>query len=154
MTRRRRRMTLIIAGLATLSVAALLVLTALEDSIVFFYSPSDVVEKNVPSHQTIRVGGLVADESVTRGENDLVGFTVTDGVETVVVRYRGALPDLFREGQGVVVEGQFNDERTFVADSVLAKHDENYMPPEVMDALKEAGTWQGDGAYGAEKDQK
>ena len=154
MTRRRRRMTLIVAGLATLSVAALLVLTALEDSIVFFYSPSDVVEKNVPSHQTIRVGGLVAEESVTRGDNDVVGFTVTDGVEAVLVRYEGALPDLFREGQGVVVEGQFNDNRTFIAENVLAKHDENYMPPEVKEALQEAGTWKGDDAYDAEKDSQ
>ncbi len=144
MTRRRRRMTLIIAGLATLSVAALLVLTALEDSIVFFYSPSDIAENDIAPRQTIRVGGLVAEDSVTHGDDNLVEFTVTDGVESVVVRFAGALPDLFREGQGVVVEGAFDDGRLFQASNVLAKHDENYMPPEVADALKKAGTWQGD----------
>ena len=153
MTRRRRRMTLILAGLATLSLAAVLVLTALEDSIVFFYSPSDIAEKNIPPRQTIRVGGLVADESVKHSDDNLVRFAVTDGVETVAVRFAGALPDLFREGQGVVVEGEFDESMLFVASNVLAKHDENYMPPEVAEALKKAGTWKGEDGYGAAKEQ-
>ncbi len=144
MTRRRRRLTLVIAGLATLSVAALLVLTALEDNIVFFYSPSEVAAREIPAEQLIRVGGLVAENSVKHGAADLVEFTVTDGAETVRVQFSGSLPDLFREGQGVVVEGAFNNTKLFLASNVLAKHDENYMPPEVADALKKGGNWHGD----------
>ncbi len=139
MTRKQRRSVLIGVCLAVLGLAVGLVLFALEDSIVFFYSPSDVSEKNLKPGQRIRLGGLVEEGSVKRGENTTVQFTVTDTAKTVSVMYTGVLPDLFREGQGVVTEGRLGSDGVFVADSVLAKHDENYMPPEVADALKRAG---------------
>ena len=102
-----------------------------------------VVEKGVKPGQRIRLGGLVAEGSVTKaGSGEVTLFDVTDMQNTVQVSYRGILPDLFREGQGVVAEGRFGSDGVFVADEVLAKHDENYMPPEVADALKEAGEWQ------------
>ena len=129
--------------LAVLGLAVGLVLFALEDSIVFFYSPSDVAEKNIKPGQRIRLGGLVLEGSVKRGENATIFFTVTDTAKTIPVSYKGVLPDLFREGQGVVTEGKLNGNGVFVADSVLAKHDENYMPPEVAEALKKQGVWKG-----------
>lgn len=144
MTRKQRRSVLIGVCLAVLGLAVGLVLFALEDSIVFFYSPSDVSEKNLKPGQRIRLGGLVEEGSVKRGENTTVQFTVTDTAKTVSVMYTGVLPDLFREGQGVVTEGRLGSDGVFVADSVLAKHDENYMPPEVAEALKKQGVWQGE----------
>ncbi len=140
--RKRRRLYIVLTGLTMLGVAAALVLTALEDNIVFFHSPSDIQAKAIAPGQHFRMGGLVKERSVTKAENGLVtNFEVTDLDHTVKVSYRGILPDLFREGQGVVAEGSLNPERVFVAREVLAKHDENYMPPEVAEALKKSGKW-------------
>ena len=140
--RKRRRLYIVLTGLTMLGVAAALVLTALEDNIVFFHSPSDIQAKAIASGQHFRMGGLVQEGSVTKAENGLVtNFVVTDLDHTVKVSYRGILPDLFREGPGVVAEGSLNPERVFVAREVLAKHDENYMPPEVAEALKKSGKW-------------
>jgi len=141
MTRRQRRLVLIGSGLAVLTVAAALVLSALKDSIVFFNSPSDIAEKHIQAGTRIRLGGLVKPGSVTRGDNLSVRFDVTDGNRDVPVAYTGILPDLFREGQGVVTEGALDGAGLFRADTVLAKHDERYMPKEVADALKKQGHW-------------
>ena len=143
MTRKQRRSVLIGLSLAVLALAAGLILTALEDSIVFFYSPSDVAEKNIAPGERFRLGGLVEEGSVVRGQGTRINVTVTDTNRTLMVAFDGVLPDLFREGQGVVTEGALNQDGTFVADSVLAKHDESYMPPEVADALKKQGVWKG-----------
>jgi cytochrome c-type biogenesis protein CcmE len=148
MTRKQRRLTLIGAGLGVLGLAAALVLFALKDSIVFFNSPTDVVEKHIAPGSRIRLGGLVKQGTLKRGDNLQVSFEVTDGNKSVPVSYTGILPDLFREGQGVVTEGALNAAGTFKADSVLAKHDETYMPKEVADALKKQGHWKADGGYG------
>ena len=141
MTRKQRRLTMIAAGLAVLALAVGLVVNALRDSIVFFNSPSDVIEKQMAAGTRIRLGGVVKDGSLVRGDNMQVRFIVTDGANDVAVSYQGIVPDLFREGQGVVAEGRIEPGHTFRADSVLAKHDENYMPREVADALKKAGRW-------------
>ncbi len=144
MTRKRRRLVLISSGMIALSAAVALVLIAFEDNLVFFYSPSDLLAEKVPESRALRLGGLVEEDSVKRLADGLtVEFRVTDLANAVPVTYRGILPDLFREGQGVVAEGRFGADGVFVADEVLAKHDENYMPPEVAEALKEAGQWQG-----------
>ena len=145
MTRKQRRLALIGAGLGVLGLAAGLVLFALKDSIVFFNSPTDVVEKNIAPGARIRLGGLVKPGSLERGDNLKVRFEVTDGNKSVPVSYTGILPDLFREGQGIVTEGALDAGGTFKADSVLAKHDEQYMPKEVADALKKQGHWKTDG---------
>jgi cytochrome c-type biogenesis protein CcmE len=142
MTRKQRRLVLIGASLGVLAIAAALVLSALRDSIVFFHSPTDVVEKHASPGTRVRIGGLVKPGSVLRGDNLLVSFTVTDGQTDIGVRYRGIVPDLFREGQGVVAEGELESGGTLAADTVLAKHDERYMPREVVDALKKSGRWQ------------
>jgi cytochrome c-type biogenesis protein CcmE len=144
MTRKQRRLVLIGSGMAVLGVAVALMLNALRDSIVFFNSPSDVVEKHVPVGTRIRLGGLVQNGSLMRGNNMSVRFEVTDGKNGIPVDYQGALPDLFREGQGVVAEGALDGSGTFKADSILAKHDETYMPKEVADALKRSGHWKDD----------
>jgi len=145
MTRKQRRMGVIAMGLVTLGIAAALVLTALEDSIVFFYSPTDLVEKDVPTDRRLRIGGLVKEGSVKKADDGVTTlFAVTDTANTVEVSFRGVLPDLFREGQGIVAEGLFQKAGSFRADEVLAKHDENYMPPEVADSLKRAGMWKGE----------
>lgn len=144
MTRKQRRMTMIAAAGGVLAVAVALILVALSDQIVFFQSPSDIVGKQLPDGQRIRLGGLVEDGSVERGMNAEVRFAVTDTVESVNVVYIGLLPDLFREGQGVVAEGVMKGDGWFHADNVLAKHDENYMPKEVAEALKGKGVWQGE----------
>jgi cytochrome c-type biogenesis protein CcmE len=143
MTRKQRRLVLIGSGAVVLALAAVLVLTALRDSIVFFNSPTDVVEKNVQSGTRIRLGGLVQPGTLERKDVD-ASFDVTDGKNIVRVTYRGILPDLFREGQGIVAEGTLIDTKSFRADTVLAKHDENYMPKEVADALKKQGHWKDD----------
>ena len=143
MTRKQRRLALIGAGLAVLGLAAALVLSALKDSIVFFNSPSDVVEKQIKSGTRIRLGGLVAAGSVERKDLD-ARFAITDGNKTINVSYRGILPALFREGQGVVAEGILQSADAFTAETVLAKHDETYMPKEVADALKKQGHWKDD----------
>jgi cytochrome c-type biogenesis protein CcmE len=141
MTRKQRRLVLIGGSLGVLALAAVLVLTALKDSIVFFNSPSDVVEKNLQPGSRIRLGGLVKPGTLERGEQLAVRFEVTDGNRAIAVRYQGILPDLFREGQGVIAEGTLESGSVFKADSVLAKHDEKYMPKEVADALKKQGHW-------------
>jgi len=145
MTRKQRRLVLIGSALAVLVLAVALVLTALRDSIVFFNSPTDVVEKQIAAGARIRLGGLVKEGSVARGDNLQVRFAVTDGRNTIPVAYTGLLPDLFREGQGVVTEGALDGSGTFKADSVLAKHDENYMPREVAERLKQQGHWKDEG---------
>ena len=117
---------------------------ALEDNIIFFYSPTDLFEKNPDSNQRLRLGGLVAEKSLKKLGDAMITFEVKDAVKTVRVRYKGILPDLFREGQGVVTQGRFVS-GIFEADEVLAKHDENYMPAEVADAIKKSGQWQGNG---------
>jgi cytochrome c-type biogenesis protein CcmE len=144
MTRKQRRLSLLGAALGVLALAVALVLVALKDSIVFFNSPTDVVEKHVKAGQRIRIGGLVKEGSVQRGERLAVRFEVTDGRSTIPVAYQGLLPDLFREGQGIVAEGALDSSGTLKADSVLAKHDETYMPKEVADALKKQGHWKND----------
>jgi cytochrome c-type biogenesis protein CcmE len=146
MTRKQRRAVLITTAVGILGLAVLLVLLALRDTIIFFYTPSDVVEKKIVAGQRFRLGGLVVQGSVKRGGGTSVEFAVTDLLKTITVSYPGLLPDLFREGQGVVAEGRLDASGRFVADSVLAKHDETYMPPEVAKALKEKGVWQGAGA--------
>ena len=140
MTRKQKRLA-VIAGLAVvLAIATALVLTALRDQIVFFYSPSDVVARAVAPGQQIRLGGLVKDGSWTRDGEDNT-FVVTDGGQDLVAHYTGILPDLFREGQGVVAEGSIGPDGRFEATTVLAKHDENYVPKEVVEALKAQGEW-------------
>jgi cytochrome c-type biogenesis protein CcmE len=146
MTRKQRRLILIGSSLGVLGFAAALVLSALKDSIVFFNSPTDIAEKHLAAGTRIRVGGLVKPGSVQRGDKLLVRFEVTDGKSDIPVRYQGIVPDLFREGQGVVAEGKIEGDGV-VADTVLAKHDERYMPKEVVDSLKKAGRWQ-EGANG------
>ncbi len=141
MTRKQRRLTLIGSALAVLGVAVGLVLYALRDSIVFFHPPSEVAEKGLKPGTRFRLGGLVKDGSVARGDGQRVRFVVTDGKGELPVTYIGILPDLFREGQGVVAEGVLQAGGEFRADSVLAKHDETYMPREVADALKKQGVW-------------
>ena len=144
MTRKQRRAILIGTCLGVLALAVGLVLMALRDSIVFFYTPSEVAEKHLDTGQRFRLGGLVESGSLKRGEGTTVSFVVTDKRATMPVTYTGVLPDLFREGQGVVAEGALTSEGVFHADSVLAKHDEKYMPPEVAKKLKEQGVWRGD----------
>ena len=134
-------------ALVVLAIAAGLVLNALRDSIVFFSTPTMAAEKQVPVGKRFRLGGMVEQGSLVRGENLAVSFKVSDGGATLPVTYKGILPDLFREGQGVVAEGALDASGTFKADTVLAKHDENYMPKEVADALKKQGRWQ-EGAGG------
>ena len=141
MTRKQRRLILIGSSLGVLAIAAALVLSAMSDSIVFFNSPTDIAEKHIAPGTRIRVGGLVKPGSVQRGENLHIRFEVTDGKSDVTVRYQGIVPDLFREGQGVVTEGKL-EAGGIAADMVLAKHDERYMPREVSDALKKAGRWE------------
>src|SRR5450755_3175318 len=140
MTRKQRRLILIGGSVGVLALAVGLVLNALSGSIVFFNSPTDVTEKHVAAGTRIR--GLVKPGSLQRGENLRVNFEVTDGKSDVAVRYQGIVPDLFREGQGVVAEGKLEASGTLDADTVLAKHDERYMPREVVDALKKTGRWQ------------
>jgi len=144
MTRKQRRLALIGGAGAVLAVAVGLILTALNDKIVFFRSPAEVAQLNMQPGTRFRLGGLVEDSSVVRGGNQKVSFKVTDGTRSMTVNYTGLLPDLFREGQGVVCEGELQPDGSFAASTVLAKHDENYMPREVSDALKKQGHWQGD----------
>ena len=140
MTPKRRRLWLLLGSLGTLGVAVALVLTALNDNLVFFYSPTQVAEKNVGPERRFRLGGLVEQGSVQK-DGQFVRFTVTDSNKTLKVVYRGILPDLFREGQGVIAEGSIGPDGVFTAREILAKHDENYMPKEVAKAIKESGQW-------------
>jgi cytochrome c-type biogenesis protein CcmE len=149
MTRKQRRLVLIGGGLSVLAVAVALMLNAFRDSIVFFNSPSDVVAKHVEPGTRIRLGGLVKTGSLVRVNGLHVRFEVTDGSREIPVTYQGVLPDLFREGQGVVAEGSLDGAGVFNADTILAKHDESYMPKEVADALKKSGHWKDDYAQRA-----
>jgi len=151
MTRKRRRLLALALGLGLLGAATAMVLAAFNDNLVFFYGPSDLAAKAIAPGRRIRIGGLVETQSLRReAGGSSVDFRVTDGKTDVVVVYDGALPDLFREGQGVVAEGRLRADGVFVATSVLAKHDEKYMPPEVADALKKAGRWQEGGPLPAD----
>ncbi|MCX2723436.1 cytochrome c maturation protein CcmE [Roseibium salinum] len=143
MTRKQRRLTLIGSAGAVLALALGLILYALKGEIVYFQSPTDITRNTIAAGQRIRLGGLVEEGSIVRSDNAQVAFRVTDMENVVSVTYKGILPDLFREGQGVVTEGVVGPDGVFVADSVLAKHDENYMPKEVAEALKDQGHWQG-----------
>ncbi len=146
MTRKARRIRMIAFGATLLAAATLVMGYAFQTSIAFFFSPTELMAEERRPDRLLRLGGLVADGSVVRGASEEVRFDVTDGNATVTVRYAGLLPDLFREGQGVVTEGYWRD-GGFEAVEVLAKHDENYMPKEVADSLKEQGHWQeGQGA--------
>ncbi len=147
MTRRQRRLTMIGCALLVLGFAAGLVLYALRDSIVFFSTPSMAAERHIAPGKRFRLGGLVQPGSLKCGPGPAVAFEVADGSAKLTVAYQGILPDLFREGQGVVAEGALDASGVFRADTVLAKHDENYMPKEVADALKKQGHWKDD--YGA-----
>jgi len=149
MTRKQKRGVLIGGGVATLAVALILVLFALKDSVVFFHTPSDVIEKGVHAGERIRLGGLVEKGSVTH-DGTTVHFKVTDTIKDIPVAFTGVLPDLFREGQGVVTEGVLDGKGNFTADSVLAKHDENYMPREVAKALEAKGVKLGASAHPGE----
>ena len=146
MSPKNARAAMILAGLGFLALAATLALSALEDNIVFFRAPSELAKKPMAAGVALRVGGLVSEGSVKRDGLD-VRFQITDLAHQVDVRFTGMLPDLFREGQGVVAEGRFNASGIFMADTVLAKHDETYMPPEVADALKASGRWQADATH-------
>jgi len=141
MTRKKRRLLLISSALAVLGLALGLVLIALRDNIVFFYGPSELAQKAPRVGQRLRIGGLVKQGSLLREGENTVRFAVTDTKQEVQVTYTGVLPDLFREGQGVVAEGTLGGDKIFHADSILAKHDERYMPREVADALKKQGVW-------------
>jgi len=138
MTPRRKRLAIILGIVASVGVATALVLNAFRSNLVFFYSPSQVAAKEAPVGRTFRLGGLVEQGSVKR-DGVTVRFLVTDTAKTIPVRYDGILPDLFKEGKGVVAQGQVGADGVFVAREVLAKHDENYMPPEAAEALKRAG---------------
>ena len=141
MTRKKRRLTMIGAALCVVGLAVGLSLYALRDSIVFFYGPTEFAQKDPPPGTRLRIGGLVEAGSFKREANETVAFAVTDTKHDIKVVYTGLLPDLFREGQGAVVEGTVEPNGIFKADSVLAKHDERYMPKEVADALKKQGVW-------------
>ncbi|MCV0396205.1 MAG: cytochrome c maturation protein CcmE [Rhizobiaceae bacterium] len=142
MTRKQKRLSVIFGGLAFLGIATGLTFVALGQKTSYFYMPGDLEESAVAPGQRIRLGGLVEKGTVERGQGTRVAFGVTDTQATVRVAYDGILPDLFREEQGVVTEGAFGPDGVFLADSVLAKHDETYMPKEVADSLKEKGVWQ------------
>lgn len=128
-----------------LGFATALMLNAFQENLVFFHSPSEIAENKIPAERRFRLGGLVEENSVVKGQDGVtISFRVTDTAATVPVRFRGLLPDLFRESQGVVADGSLDGDGTFVATEILAKHDETYMPPEVAEALKKAGQWQGE----------
>ncbi|NQV60824.1 MAG: cytochrome c maturation protein CcmE [Alphaproteobacteria bacterium] len=148
MTRKQRRLYIVGGFMLIFAAATALVLMAFEENIVFFYSPSELARKSaeqpIPPDRRLRIGGLVEEGSVQRDADGVtITFRVTDKVDVLPVRFRGLLPDLFREGQGIVAEGSLAANGTFVATEVLAKHDETYMPKEVAEALKKAGQWQG-----------
>jgi cytochrome c-type biogenesis protein CcmE len=149
LTRKQKRLAMIAGFGLVLAAALTLILTGLRDQIVFFRSPTEVMAGKVKQGENFRLGGLVEPGSIVREPNQMVRFRVTDGSNVIAVTYQGLLPDLFREGQGVVAEGRIDQPGHFTASTVLARHDENYMPREVADALKKQGHWQpqkGDGA--------
>ncbi len=142
MRAKHKRLSFVVVGLGLLGAALMLVLVALEDSVTFFYTPSQVAEKKVPPGQRMRLGGLVEEKSVRKLDDGVtVEFKVTDRAKSLTVRYKGVLPDLFREGQGVVAQGALQPDGVFTAATVLAKHDERYVPKEVVDEMKKQGLW-------------
>ena len=141
----RRRLWVVAAVAPVLALAVGLSLYAMRDNVTFFFSPSEATAENAPSGRVIRLGGLVEAGSVTRGVDGEVAFAITDNAATTRILYHGDLPDLFREGQGIVAQGSFQPDRSFRATQVLAKHDENYMPREVADRLKAKGEWRPEG---------
>jgi cytochrome c-type biogenesis protein CcmE len=144
MTRKAKRLTLIFGALAVLGLAAGLIMFALRDNIVFFYTPTQLAEKHPATGARLRIGGLVKQGSLVKGDGRDVSFVITDNEKELATTYTGLLPDLFREGQGVVADGMLASDGKFRADSVLAKHDERYMPRDVAEALKKQGVWQGE----------
>ena len=137
---RKRRLIAVLVIIAGVGLAAIVAFNALQENMLFFVSPNDVEEQSLPTGKRFRLGGLVAMDSVTRADDSLaVMFVVTDGLASIDVRYDGILPDLFREGQGIIAIGELSPDGHFEAAEVLAKHDENYMPPEVADALEKTG---------------
>lgn len=143
MSRKRRRLIAVVLGLGLLGAATAMVLTAFNSNLVFFYSPSDLAADGIGPGRRIRIGGVVEPHSLMHaGQGQSVAFRVSDGKTNIAVTYTGVLPDLFREGQGVVAEGRLKPDGVFDASTVLAKHDEKYMPPEVVEALKKSGHWQ------------
>ena len=139
--RKQQRMMLVGVALLLLGGATALVMAALSDSVAFFATPTDIAEGKVENDKNFRIGGLVVDGSVSRGDDGVIAFALTDQANEVTVNYAGILPDLFREGQGIVAQGKIGPDGTFIASEVLAKHDENYMPAEVTESLKQAGMW-------------
>lgn len=137
---RHKKLAFIVAGLAALGIATGLILNAFNSNLVFFFSPTEVLAGEAPTQKTFRVGGLVEVGSVHNADGLNVSFKVTDNLNTIEIQYKGVLPDLFREGQGIVAQGRLIENGVFKADNVLAKHDENYMPPEVADSLKKAAS--------------
>ncbi|MCB1517199.1 MAG: cytochrome c maturation protein CcmE [Hyphomicrobiaceae bacterium] len=142
MTRKQKRLALILGLLLVLGLATALILNALRNEIVFFFSPSELIERGDIAGQSIRVGGLVEDGTWVKNGQDNT-FTITDGDKELKIAFVGILPDLFREGQGVIAEGKLGSDGTFVATNVLAKHDENYIPKEIEQTLKDQGHWEG-----------
>ena len=143
MTRKQKRLALVVGGMASLGVAAALVLTAFNDNLVFFYSPSDIAQKHPAAGRPLRIGGLVEKDSVAKFDGGKrIEFKVTDGAHDLLVSYTGVPPALFREDQGVVTEGKLDASGVLQASSILAKHDERYMPPEVVEELKKTARWQ------------
>lgn len=143
---KHQRLVFIAASMVFLTAAVLFTLQAFKDNLVFFYSPSDIEAKHVPAGRVMRLGGLVEDGSVVKGENQQIHFKITDGKASIDVAFQGLIPNLFREGQGVVAQGELVDSGHFNATQILAKHDETYMPREVVEALKKNGQWKGDAA--------
>jgi cytochrome c-type biogenesis protein CcmE len=145
MKAKHRRLFFVGFGLALLGGAVALALVALQDTVTFFFTPSQAAERSIPAGQRVRLGGLVEEKSIRKlADGVTTEFRVTDRAKAVTVHYKGVLPDLFREGQGVVVQGAFQPDRSFTATTVLAKHDENYVPKELADELKKQGLWQHD----------
>ena len=140
---KHQRLLFVVVSMLCLVASALFILRAFRDNLVFFYSPSDIVQKDIQPGRLMRIGGLVEKGSIVEGDDGHIEFYIGDGKEAVHVHYQGMLPNLFREGQGVVAEGYLVDARHFEATNILAKHDEKYMPKEVVDALKKSGRWKG-----------
>ncbi|MFP6778819.1 MAG: cytochrome c maturation protein CcmE [Alphaproteobacteria bacterium] len=141
--KRRKRLSVLFLAFIAISISGFLILTASRDSLIYFYSPTELLEIKDVNNKVIRIGGLVKEESIISIGSSKIEFIVEDGKNYLIVNYFGILPDLFREGQGVICEGKLDKNGIFFADKILAKHDENYMPPEVAEALKDNGNWQG-----------
>ena len=141
--KRRKRLSVLFLAFIAISISGFLILTASRDSLIYFYSPTELLEIKDVNNKVIRIGGLVKEESIISIGSSKIEFIVEDGKNYLTVNYFGILPDLFREGQGVICEGKLDKNGIFFADKILAKHDENYMPPEVAEALKDNGNWQG-----------